>query len=117
MVVVDALAEVIAALEDPQQLADDVLAQHAVLLAVDEHLPALPVDAEVVDDPTVVAQLEAGVERVATEVVEQVGVDRVADDLAPEGGHRAAAAGQHREHVIAQTLSVELLTELGVAEH
>ena len=69
MVVVDPFAEVVAALEHAQQLADDVLAQHAVLLAVDEHLAALPVDAEVVDDAAVVAQLQAGVERIAPQVV------------------------------------------------
>ena len=117
VVVVDSLAEVVAALENAQQLADDVLAQHAVLLAVDEHLATAALDPKIVDDAPVVAQLEPGVERIPPQVVEQVGVDRIADDLPPERGHLATTPRQHGQHVFAQPLPVQFAAEFAIAEH
>ena len=117
MVVVDPLTEVIARLEHSQEFGHDVLAQHAVLLTVDEHLLRTSVDPEVVDHAPVVAQLEPGVVGIATQVVEEVGVDGVADHLLPERRHLLLTGAKHRQHAVANAHPVEFMAELGVRQN
>ncbi len=94
MVVVDALAEEVPRVEHAQQLGEDVLAQEAALLDVDEQVPRRTIDHEVRQDPLVVDQRQPREVGVALQVVEDVGTDRVGEQLPPARGDRGQRTGR-----------------------